>query len=146
MQVKNQHEAAGVAYLLNTRNQLHGEVSAAYVLRSSKNYVRLIEVGVNNSGSVVACAQCKQVQWYQSEVCHVSVHPEYEGKGYAKMLVLEAERMAKMQGSLLMQATIRVDNDRSLGLFKHLGYQTTIVVTNPRSGNDLVVLQKSLNL
>lgn len=133
-------EAEEIAHLLNTRNHLMQRVSGAYVLRNAKKYVGL----TSPDGVVMACAQCKQVQWYQSEVCHVSVHPDYEGRGLGKQVVQEAERVALLQGSILLQATIRTDNERSLGLFAAMGFQRVSEVFNPASGNRLVVLQKPL--
>ncbi len=52
----------------------------------------------------------------------LAVLPEYRGRGYAKRLVAEAERVLQAQGLTVIGALIEPGNEASLDLFKSLGY------------------------
>ena len=88
--------------------------------------------------------EVKQLQWYQCEIDHLSVHPAECGKGIAKKLLQKAEAKAKKLGARVTQCTIRVGNNPSEGLFKKLGYAATVTFLNQKSGNHVSVYQKVL--
>ncbi len=70
-----QEQAKQIAILLNERNKLVNEYSPDDVLEKKQNYVYLDE-----KSTIIACAESKKVQWYQWEICHVSVDKTYEGR------------------------------------------------------------------
>lgn len=101
-------EAEEIAALLNRRNELTVRYTRERVLNQMDDY--LCRYG--NSGHVIACIQVKTVQWYQCEVLHLTVAKEDEGQGHARVLLLEAERAARLRNARLLQCTIRQDNIR----------------------------------
>lgn len=64
----NSH-AEQIAMLLNAQNQLVVQYTADKVLEHQDNYL----VRLDDSGKLIACAELKQVQWYQFELLHVTV-------------------------------------------------------------------------
>lgn len=129
--------AEQIAALLNTRNQLMKNYDADAVMKDSGNYVyRIIE------DRVIACVEVKPVQWYQAEILHLTVHPAFEGKGYAKQLLARALDRAKAQRARVAQCTIREDNDRSAKLFRGFGFTQVGRFRNQMSGNNVSVWQR----
>jgi ribosomal protein S18 acetylase RimI-like enzyme len=55
----------------------------------------------------------------------LAVVPEYRGRGYAKRLVSEAQRVLEAQGMTVIAVLIEPENVASLRLFKALGYVET---------------------
>ena len=53
----------------------------------------------------------------------IAIHREARGKGLGKILVDEAEKVARERGSAYMRLEIRRDNTASLKLFEGLGYR-----------------------
>src|SRR5947209_5092477 len=98
-------EAQQIATLLNDRNQLAGRRSAKHILAAATNYEFELR-----DGSVVACVERKSVQWYQWEICHLSVKSEWEGKGIASIVYARAEESARSGGARILQCTIREGN------------------------------------
>ncbi|WP_281980774.1 GNAT family N-acetyltransferase [Tenacibaculum mesophilum] len=133
-----EEEAEKIAILLNERNQLVIEYDKEKVLSTSSNYVFIKE-----NDEVIACAESKKVQWYQSEISHISVSKLHEGKGYGRKILLKAEKKAKDERAKIIQCTIRENNDRSLGLFKSNGYEIVNKFFYQNSGNWVFVLQKN---
>ncbi len=129
--------AAQIADLINTRNQLVKKYTSKGILESAQNYLYKTEDGV-----VVACIEAKRVQWYQWEVCHLSVHSQCEGKGFGSSMIHEAEQHAIEKGARIIQCTIRVGNVESERVFSRNGYQRTVAFYYPPSGNMVAVWQK----
>ena len=130
-------QAKQIAELLNENNQLIINYQASDILRNSTEYVF-----VEDSGVIVSCAQLKKVQWYQWEICHVSVRNE--GHGLGKQIISIAEELAIRNGAKIIQCTIRAQNMRSVKLFTLNGYVKTSNFFYPNSGNQVNVYQKSL--
>lgn len=89
--------AKQISELLNDRNQLVTKYTLEKVLASGDNYVYLLD-----SGKVIACAESKKVQWYQWEISHVLVASVYEGKGYGRKILMDAEKKAKDGGAKIL--------------------------------------------
>ena len=130
-----------IAALLNERNELTVQFSRERVLDHAANYL----CRYSEAGEVVACVEVKCVQWYQTEILHLTVAASEERKGHARALLCEAERVARANGARLLQCTIRQDNIASRKLFESYGYENTSTFFNRRSGNNIVVLQKVLD-
>ena len=135
-----QQQAEQIAQLLNTRNQLAIAYAGKKVSQYANNY--LFEV---DEGRVVACAKLKKVQWYQWEVCHLSVSATHEGKGLGARLIRRAEEKAEAGNARIIQCTIRAGNVRSERVFRRNGYHETCCFYNPRTANYVAVWQKVLS-
>lgn len=128
-------QADRICTLLRERNQLTREYGRAEIQMG--NYLcRFV------ADEVVAFAELKKVQWYQSEVCHLTVAVEHERQGHAKALIAEMEQAAINQSSRLLQCTIRENNISSLTLFEHFGFRAVGRFYNKYSGNNVYVMQK----
>jgi ribosomal protein S18 acetylase RimI-like enzyme len=131
--------AEQIAELLNTRNKLVVKYTTKKVLDFQSNYVF-----IEDDDMVVACAKSKKVQWYQSEVSHLSVSKKKEGQGLGKEILLLAEQKAKKDGAKVIQCTIRTNNEGSIGLFTRKGYNIVNRFFYPNSGNWVYILQKTI--
>ncbi len=133
-------QANQIAALLNKRNKLIGNYDGKGVLDDANNYL----CRYSESGDVVACVEVKRVQWYQTEIRHLTVAQNEEGNGHAKALLCEAERLARARNAPLLQCTIRIDNTKSRSLFEGFGFLRTGAFFNERSKNNVDVFQKVL--
>jgi N-acetylglutamate synthase-like GNAT family acetyltransferase len=137
----NGHQAQQIANLLNKRNALSRHYTSKNVLEEAESYI--VEPGVD--GSVLGCVQLKRVQWYQSELCHLTVDETVECQGVATKLIKNAEALALQNKSRIVQCTIRSDNARSMSRFTSLGYLKSATFQNVVTGNSVHVLQKVLS-
>lgn len=108
--------AREIAALINERNELARTYTAGDIIREASNY----EYEVRD-GKVVACVERQKVQWYQWEICHLSVPTEWEGKGVAFAVYQRAEAAARSGGGCVFQCTIREGNKRSEKFFSTAG-------------------------
>lgn len=129
-----------IAALLNERNELAVEYTRQKVLAHGDDYLCRLSA----SDEVHACVEVKKVQWYQAEILHLTVAAAQEGKGLAKALLREAERVARARGARLLQCTIRQGNVQSQGLFQGFGFSHVSTFRNEHSGNNVLVLHKVL--
>ncbi|MFZ0581267.1 MAG: GNAT family N-acetyltransferase [Candidatus Acidiferrales bacterium] len=123
-------QAEQIAALLNSRNQLQVAYTAARVQQHVADY--LFEIIAEK---VVACVEVKKVQWYQSEICHLSVNESHENKGLGKRLIRLAEAKAFRDGARIVQCTIRIGNEASERAFRRSGYAEVGRFFNEESGN-----------
>jgi ribosomal protein S18 acetylase RimI-like enzyme len=137
----NLKQAGEIADLINARNHLTMQYSAQSVLKANENY--LFEVTELNA--VIGCAELKAVQWYQSEVLHLSVKKDFEGKGVGWKLLARAEAKAREAGARLLQCTIREGNQESCRLFDRNGFRLVGEFHNANSGNNVGIWQKIIS-
>ena len=130
--------AKQIASLLNSENQLVMEYTEDKVLDASDNFI----YEANDSNVIVSCIECKKVQWYQFEVCHLTVNPDYRGKGEGKKVLQKALEFAKNNRGRIVQCTIREGNEASAALFKSCGFSEVSKFHYPNSGNNVAVWQK----
>jgi N-acetylglutamate synthase-like GNAT family acetyltransferase len=133
-------EARQIAELINRRNELMRRYRPADVQESAANYEF-----ESRDGAVVACVERKRVQWYQWEICHLSVAEDCERKGLASMVYARAEAAARLAGVSLLQCTIREGNGASESFFSRQGFHRVGTFLNTRSGNTVGVWQKVLS-
>lgn len=133
--------ACEIASLLNSRNELTRQYDSKLVLKGSDNFVYIIE-----KGKIVACAEAKPVQWYQWEICHVSVLESEERKGFGRAVLELAEKRAIKGQARILQCTIRVNNSSSKKLFESSEYSKTCTFLNKRSRNKVDVYQKVVSI
>lgn len=134
-------QAKQIAELLNKRNQLVIEYSAEDIIDDKESYVYL-----EKGSSIVACAECKKVQWYQWEISHVSVSKEEEGTGWGNKILKLAESKAIKGNARILQCTIRTNNESSIRLFTRKGYFKIDSFFYDKSGNWVHVFQKSVSV
>ena len=133
-------QAQEIAALLNERNELARKYTARDVLMHADNYEYEVR-----EGKVIGCVERKEVQWYQWEVCHLSVAEDWEGKGIASAVYERAERTALAEGACLLQCTIREGNQRSARFFERRGFVKVGRFVYPATGNTVCVWQKILS-
>ncbi len=141
MALTDEH-ADQIAALLNERNQLMVKYTRQRILEHAENYL----CRISESGKIVACVEVKSVQWYQTEVLHLTVAASEIRKGHAKALLCEAERVSRASGARLLQCTIREGNAESRSLFEGFGFSHVNTFNNPRSGNNVAAFQKVLSI
>ena len=134
--MKPQH-AQQIANLLNSRNQLVRDYDTKMVFRRANDFIYELE-----DDTVVACIEVKKVQWYQWEVCHLTVCPEREHKGFGSLMIQKAEERANAGGARIIQCTIRAGNLASERAFERNGYKCVSQFLYPNSGNIVAVWQK----
>ena len=134
-----EEEAKQIADLLNKRNKLVRGYDCEKIMKEEDNYVYLME-----GTDLIACAESKQVQWYQWEVSHVSVNEQFESKGFGSKILLMEEEKAIKSGAKILQCTIRSNNEKSQKLFLSKGYAKTGSFFYSKSGNWVHVYQKSI--
>jgi N-acetylglutamate synthase-like GNAT family acetyltransferase len=132
--------AEQIAQLLNAQNELTRRYTAGKVREHPDRYLFLL----GDDSRVRGVVELKDVQWYQCEVRHLSVHPDAQRQGLASKLLQNAEARALQLGARIAQCTIRDGNAASEGLFKKTGYVATVTFLNRRSGNRVTVYQKAL--
>jgi GNAT superfamily N-acetyltransferase len=133
--------ARSIAMLLNSRNKLARKYTAEEVLREANNYEYEIR-----DGEVVAFVERKKVQWYQWEILHLYVHPDWEGKGVAFAVYQRAEATARTGSCCVLQCTIREGNEDSEKFFRRQGYLRVGSFLYPVTGNKVGVWQKVLSV
>lgn len=135
----NKNDAAEIAVLLNTQNELTRQYDAARVLGEQEQYRFLRE-----DNRLVACLQLRSVQWYQWEVLHLSVRQDCARRGLGTQLLQEAKAEATQAGIKLLQCTIRAGNGDSERLFERAGFRKVNAFHNARSDNEVGVWQYAL--
>lgn len=135
------YEAQEIVDLINSRNQLSKNYSSEDILSHKENYVFIKE---NNK--VITCAQTKKVQWYQTEISHVSIAENIEGKGYGSKILQLAEKMTLENSSKILQCTIRTNNTNSIRLFSNKGYKQINTFYYPKTGNWVYIFQKVMSI
>jgi ribosomal protein S18 acetylase RimI-like enzyme len=133
-------QAEEIAQLLNARNQLQVAYTSTKIQQHAEDY--LFEL---DNGGVVACVEVKKVQWYQWEICHLSVSKDHERQGLGKRLIRRAEDKAKSGKARIVQCTIRVGNDASEQTFRRYGYREACCFFNAATSNYVAVWQKVLS-
>jgi ribosomal protein S18 acetylase RimI-like enzyme len=133
-------QAEQVAQLLNSRNQLQVGYTAQKVRRHAGSYLFELRDEV-----VVACVEVRKVQWYQWEICHLSVSENHERQGLGKLLIRQAEEKAKCGAARIIQCTIRVGNEASEQTFRRSGYHEACRFFNAATDNHVAVWQKVLS-
>lgn len=127
-----------IARLLNKYNRLTVQYTPESIYAFRKQYLFV----TSPTNQVVGCVRLKKVQWYQGEVLHLCVHPDYRGQKIARNLLEMVEERAKRRGIFLLQCTIREENVASLNLFASMGYQCANQFYNSRTTHHLTIWQK----
>lgn len=92
-------------------------------------------LGIHQQGRLAAMAGERQKLPGYTEVSAVCTHPDYVGKGYARVLMLEVMRGIRERGEIPM-LHVRQNNARAVELYERLGFRSRVVL-------HLAVLKKS---
>ncbi len=138
----NQVIAKQIAELLNSENQLVIPYTEQKILSTADNY--LFES--SEKDEVLCCIECKKVQWYQFEVCHLTVNPKHRKKGLGQKILDKAIEHSKSNRGRVVQCTIRENNTASIGLFSKNGFNKVSVFNYPDSGNNVGIWQKVVSV
>ena len=91
---------------------------------------------------IVACARAKQVQWYQWELCHLSVALEHESTGKAYKVARKAIQHAIDNGAKIIQCTISETNYKSWRLCERNGFKKATRFYNDKSKKNLLLYHR----
>ena len=75
----------------------------------------------------------------------MTVAQQNRRQGYARSLVVEAEKLAILLGARILQSTIRAGNTASEDLFKSSGFESVSRFYNAHSKNIIGVWQRVLS-
>ena len=133
-------EAKQIAALINSRNRLDKQYTGEGVLGDAAFYEYEVV-----DGTVAACVQRKQIQWYQWEILHLSVSEKHEHKGLAYTVYKRTEEKADANKVRLLQCTIREGNKEREAFFSRQGFVKVNRFKNQRTANIVGVWQKVLS-
>ncbi len=134
--IKYSDAAEQVIDLVNTYSPLVRKIGLTDIVADNYKYLE-------REGLIVACVKVTKLSWYQSEVAHLVVRPEFRGQGFGRKMVTQACQEAKALKTRIAQCTIRCNNIASLGLFKAMGFQSSLEFIGP-SGNSLLIWHRVL--
>lgn len=130
--------ASQIAALINSQNQLKNCYDSARIIKHAERYIYELDEHSN----IVGVVEVIHVQWYQCEICHLSVKIKRQGIGLR--LLKHALVRANTLGAMVAQCTIRNGNIESSSLFIKSGFAATVSFLNSETGNTVSVYQKSL--
>ena len=83
---------------------------------------------VIDEGSQVIATAMVGYDGHRGWVYYLAVAPERRGKGHARALMAEAERLLIERGCPKIMLMVRADNDTVIGMYEGLGYATESTV------------------
>lgn len=92
---------------------------------------------------LIALGKLVKLSWYQAEISHVVVRPEFRCRGYGRRIVRDLCGYAQDLGVKIAQCTIRSNNTASRRLFGGAEFHPAASFTG-RSGHKLDIWQKVL--
>ncbi len=133
--------AEQIAILLNTQNQLTVKYDTQQILEAAHEYIYEID----DDDVLIACMQLKSVQWYQVEICHVSVNKINHQYGAAYRLLDKAIIDSREKNVHLLQATVNQSNGVPQKFLQKFNFTQTSTFYNPLTKNHITVWQKALS-
>lgn len=110
--------------------------------------IGLSEVESNNydwtekDGIIVACVKTARLSWYQTELSHFVVRPDYRRRGMGRDLLRRVCEKVRPKARII-QVTIRRDNRPCMALFETEGFRHVNTITG-LSGTPVGIWQKVL--
>ena len=94
------------------------DIVQVYVAEVGAEIVGFIELNIRNFAEGSRNPKLPYVEaWY--------IKPAYQGKGYGKQLIQQAEQWAVAQGYSELASDTEIDNQQSIAIHKHLGFKET---------------------
>lgn len=104
-------------------------------------YFEIFAVQNDEDDSVVGT-----VSLYEHSKSIISIGPEifkeYRRRGFARVAMMEAMRIAKQKGYKIALQQIRTDNNASIKLHESLGFEGDTYIYKNRKGNDVFIYLK----
>ncbi|KAL6744557.1 hypothetical protein Aduo_017480 [Ancylostoma duodenale] len=75
----------------------------------------------------------------------IQVEEKYQKKGVGTLLMQTLETLAEKTGMEKVMATVFAFNEKSLGFFHKLGYETDITCPDENQGRDYLILSKTIS-
>jgi ribosomal protein S18 acetylase RimI-like enzyme len=83
------------------------------------------------AGKIIAAAMVGH-DGHRGALYYLAIDPQFQNKGYGKMLIAEAESWLKQRGVWKINILIRNDNQHAVGFYKALGFEDNAVVSMGR--------------
>jgi ribosomal protein S18 acetylase RimI-like enzyme len=99
---------------------------------------------IERRGIILACAKVTKLSWYQAEITHLVVHPEYRRRGHGRAMLRRACQHVVRENARIAQCTIRKDNRPSMSLFETEGFRLVNSITG-LSGTEVGIWQKVIS-
>ena len=80
-----------------------------------------------SSGSIVACCMCGY-EGHRGSIYYLGTHPDYQGRGFGRAIMQEAERLLMARGCPKINLMARESNAGVIGFYERLGYAREPVV------------------
>lgn len=132
-----EQQANDIVALVNEHSAIANPVNAELVLQHEYAMIMAPD------GVVLACAKMLPVSWYQAEISHLVVRPDYRTKGLGIKALDMACQEAIAHSLKVAQCTIRCNNSASERLFTSAGFVKTLEFTGI-SGHRLGLWQRLL--
>ena len=87
--------------------------------------------------------------WYIYDECHLlnfAISPEYQGKGFGKLLMRAVIAYTKQIGSSYIVLEVRRSNIRAINLYRKFGFEVTGIRPRYYSDNNEDAFEMLLNL
>jgi [ribosomal protein S18]-alanine N-acetyltransferase len=83
----------------------------------------------------------------EAHVTNIALRKEYRSKGYGKMLLMELQRTAMLQGAERMTLEVRASNEQAQRLYRKLGFKPSGIRPNYYSdnGEDAIIMWAELD-
>ncbi len=62
-------------------------------------------------------------------IYYLAVHPEYQKKGYGRLILAEAENILKAAGCPKINLMVRTSNRKTIEFYRHIGFERSDVIT-----------------
>lgn len=70
------------------------------------------------------------IMYEQSQITTVGIDPQYQRKGYGRILMEEMLNLATSQGCEVMSLEVRLSNHKAISLYKSLGFENQAIRKN----------------
>ncbi|KAK6013509.1 acetyltransferase, GNAT family [Ostertagia ostertagi] len=102
---------------------------------------------MDHNSSVLYCYEIQVEERYQKKgvgTLLIQVEERYQKKGVGTLLIQTLETLAEKTGMEKVMATVFAFNEKSLGFFHKLGYETDISCPDENQGRDYLILSKAV--
>ncbi len=121
--------------------EIVGNERVIYLLpEPQKSSVKGVYYGVEDEmDRLVGCVGVLRRSWFETEIRHLYVEPEFRNRGIAKTLI---KRAFKGSRAVRVVATVHAANDFSLRAFQANGFERIDDFVNPDTSNRILLLRK----
>lgn len=106
------------------RIEFHGDIAERARHYQNDNGV-MLGVFMDDGKSLIGMGGLKKTENNRVELCNLHVHPHQQGKGIGKRLAQVLIQDAEELGYDAIELHVTATQDAAIGLYQHLGFQTT---------------------